>query len=82
MAQSQADPTVEIERQKIEIDRAKNEAEIALKREKMMAELEMKREEMRMKFELRRQEMQFEAQLRATEAVSGVDISPNMPRAQ
>jgi len=26
--------------------------------------------------------MQFEAQLRATEAVSGVDISPNMPRAQ
>ena len=81
-AQGQADPMVEIERQKIEIDRAKNEAEIAIKREKMMAELEMKREEMRMKFELRQQEMEFEAQLRAAEAVAGVDISPNMPRAQ
>ena len=42
----------------------------------------MKREEMRMKFELRRQEMEFEAQLRAAEAVVGVDISANMPRAQ
>ena len=81
-AQGQGDPTVEIERQKIEIDRAKNEAEIALKREKMMAELEMKREEIRLRFELRKQEMEFEAQLRATEAVAGVDISSNMPRAQ
>jgi hypothetical protein len=26
--------------------------------------------------------MEFEAQLRAAEAVAGVDISPNMPRAQ
>jgi hypothetical protein len=81
-AQGQSNPMVEIERQKIEIDRAKNEAEIAIKREKMTAELEMKREEMRMKFELRRQEMELEAQLRATEAVAGVNISPNMPRAQ
>lgn len=87
-AQGQSNPTVEIERQKIEILRAKSEAEIAMKRESMMAELEMKRQEMQMrreemqaKHELRVQEMQLEAQLRAAEASAGVGISSNLPRA-
>ena len=67
MAQSQQNPAAEIEREKLQVERAKAEAELALDREKMVAELQLKREmqmeEMKMKFELRQQEMAYEAQL-------------------
>ena len=86
MAQSQQNPAAEIEREKLQVERAKAEAELALEREKMVAELQLKREmqmeEMKMKFELRQQEMAYEAQLRGIEAAAGTDISTNIPRPQ
>ena len=84
MAQGQQNPMAEIEREKMQIERAKMDAELTLEREKIMAELQLKREmqveEMKMKFELRQQEMAYESQLRGIEAVSGTDISTNIPR--
>ena len=84
MAEGQNNPALELERQKLETERQKIQADIALDREKMVAELELKREiqmqELQMKFEMRRQEMQLEAQLRNVEAVTGSDISTNIPR--
>lgn len=83
-AQGQENPLAEIEREKLQVERAKIEAEIALDREKMMAELQLKREmqmqEMQMKFEMRQQEMAYEAQLRGIEASTGANISTNIPR--
>lgn len=66
---------------KDQVERMKVEAEIQLEREKMLAELELKKQELQMKFELRRQEMEYESQLRAAEAMSGANISTNIPRA-
>tara|TARA_R100000700_G_scaffold17295_1_gene23874 strand:- start:3036 stop:5087 length:2052 start_codon:yes stop_codon:yes gene_type:complete len=84
MAEGANNPALELERQKLETERQKIQADIALDREKMVAELELKREiqmqELQMKFEMRRQEMQLEAQLRNVEAVTGSDISTNIPR--
>lgn len=78
-------PMLEIEKQRLEAERQKIQAEIQLDREKMQAELQLKREmeleELKMKFELRKQEMAYEAQLRAAEAMSGANISTNIPRA-
>jgi hypothetical protein len=83
-AQGQENPLAEIEREKLQVEKAKIEAEIALDREKMMAELQLKREmqmqEMQMKFEMRQQEMAYEAQLRGIEASTGANISTNIPR--
>ena len=66
----------------IENDRMKLQAEIEMKREKAAAELEIKRQEMEMKMQMRIREMQLEAELRGVEAISGVDVSTNLPRAQ
>ena len=66
----------------IENDRMKLQAEIEMKREKAAAELEIKRQEMEMKMQMRMREMQLEAELRGVEAMSGVDVSSNLPRAQ
>ena len=66
----------------IENDRMKLQAEIEMKREKAAAELEIKRQEMEMKMEMRMREMQLEAELRGVEAMSGVDVSSNLPRTQ
>ena len=82
--QDQPNPMIEIEREKIAVEKEKAQAEIALDREKMIAELKLKREmqmqEMQMKFDMRKQEMQYESQLRAIEAASGANISTNIPR--
>jgi hypothetical protein len=82
--QEQPNPLIEIEREKLQVEKEKIKAEIALDREKMMAELQLKREmqmqEMQMKFEMRQQEMAYEAQLRGIEASSGANISTNIPR--
>lgn len=84
MAEGQNNPAIQIEQQKLEAERQKIQAELALDREKMMAELELKREmqmqELQMKFELRKQEMEYEASLRSVEAMTGTDISTNIPR--
>lgn len=66
----------------IENDRMKLQAEIEMKREKAAAELQIKREEMEMKMQMRMREMQLEAELRGVEAMSGVDVSSNLPRTQ
>lgn len=65
------DPEAQKAQQDYELQKSKQEAELALAREKMTAELNLRREEMAMEFELRR-----------IEAQSGADISANLPRGQ
>ena len=65
------DPAAQKAQQDYELQKSKQEAELALAREKMTAELNLRREEMAMEFELRR-----------IEAQSGADISANLPRGQ
>ncbi len=82
---SPQDEAIELEKAKaqaeIENDRMKLQAEIEMKREKAAAELEIKREEMEMRMQMRLREMQLEADLRNVEAMTGADISSNLPRA-
>ena len=81
-----ADQMIAVEKAKaeadIENDRMKLAAEIEMKREKAAAELQIKREEMEMRMQMRMREMQLEAELRGVEAMQGVDVSANLPRAQ
>ena len=65
------DPAAQKAQQDYELQKSKQEAELALAREKMTAELNLRREEMAMEFELRR-----------IEAQTGADISANLPRGQ
>ena len=83
-AEKPEDKVIALERAKaqaqIENDRMKLQAEIEMKREKAAAELQIKREEMELKMQMRMREMQLEAELRGVEAMSGVDVSSNLPR--
>ena len=65
------DPEAQKAQQDYELQKSKQEAELALAREKMTAELNLRREEMAMEFELRR-----------IAAESGSKISANLPRGQ
>ena len=65
------DPAAQKAQQDYELQKSKQEAELALAREKMTAELNLRREEMAMEFELRR-----------IAAESGSKISANLPRGQ
>jgi len=74
-AQSQqADPTLEIEKMKLEAD-------IALKRERMTLEIQMQREKAQAELDLRREELQAELALRQQKINLGGSVSTNLPQA-
>ena len=74
-AQSQqADPTLEIEKMKLE-------AEIGLKRERMTLEIQLQREKAQAELDLRREELQAELALRQQKINLGGSVSTNLPQA-
>ena len=81
MQSAQANPQMQMEREKMQLEREKAESAIKLQREKLIAEMELKKQELQMKYEARTREMELEANLRAMESEIGIDISSNIPRA-
>jgi len=63
------DNTVAIERAKLQLERAKMQAEIKLKRDELVATLQLKREELDAKIELNKQEAAAKAKLAHNEAI-------------
>lgn len=62
------------------VERAKLEADIALKREKMQAELELEREKLQLEIQIRKAEFEAELSLRQQKLALGGQVSENLPR--
>ena len=63
------------------VERAKLEADIALKRERMQAELALEKEKLQMEMQMRKAEFEAELSLRQQKLALGGDVSANLPRA-